>query len=204
VKKGSRDLAQATVEKVIEIYQSDEYSRMCPGKKEYVSVKIEGKKVQKQKRILLINLKEMYEMFKRQAPIHKIGFSKFCELRPRWCVTVASSGAHSVCVCAIHQNVKLMVSALQHLGIKDYKELMSIMVCDVTTRNCMIHQCDQCPGKDAMRMHIMSQFASLEMDDEDIITFKQWATSDRGVSIVTRSETVAESLLMNCADKLKH
>lgn len=190
-KKGSRELPRATVEQVIGFYQSDEYSRMCPGKKEFVSVKIEGQRVQQQKRLLLINLKEMYELFKQKESDHKIGFSKFCELRPRWCVTVASSGAHSVCVCAIHQNVKLLVSCLHHLSIKDYKQLMSIMVCDVTSRNCMIHQCEECPGKEALRIHIMSLFASVEMDEEDIISFKQWATSDHGVSIVTRSETVA-------------
>ena len=29
----------------------------------------------------------------------------------KWCVTVSSSGTHSVCVCTIHQNTKLLVDA---------------------------------------------------------------------------------------------
>jgi len=61
---------------------------MCPGQKEFISVKIGGHKVQKQKRLLLLNLSEMYEQFRMKEPDYKIGISKFCELRPRWCVTV--------------------------------------------------------------------------------------------------------------------
>ena len=40
-----------------------------------------------------------------------IGLSKFCSLRPKWCVTISSSGTHSVCVCTVHQNTKLIVVA---------------------------------------------------------------------------------------------
>ena len=40
-----------------------------------------------------------------------IGLSKFCELRPKWCVTVLSSGTHSVCVCNQYQNTKLLVDS---------------------------------------------------------------------------------------------
>lgn len=133
-KKG-KELPQTTIDKVLAFYESDEFSRMCPGK-DSVSVKVNGQKLQKQKRLLLINLKEMHEQFKEKEPQHKIGFSKFCELRPRWCVTVTSRGSHSVCVCAIHQNVKLMVAALERFGTTDYKELI---VCDITSTNCMIH-----------------------------------------------------------------
>lgn len=34
-----------------------------------------------------------------------VGFSKFCELQPKWCIPVGgTSGIHSVCVCEHHQN----------------------------------------------------------------------------------------------------
>ena len=42
----------------------------------------------------------------------KIGLSKFAELRPKECVLAGASGTHNVCVCTIHQNVKLMLSAI--------------------------------------------------------------------------------------------
>ena len=56
---------------------------------------------------------------------YKIGFSTFCELRPKWCVTVAVSGTHVVCVSLTHQNVKLMLPAL--------------IVCAVDAKDCMLH-----------------------------------------------------------------
>ena len=42
----------------------------------------------------------------------KLGFSKFCTFRPKWCVLAGSSGTHSVCVCSIHQNAILLVDAI--------------------------------------------------------------------------------------------
>ena len=80
------------------LYQNDEYSRMCPGKKEYISIKIEGHKEHKQKRLLLVNLKELHlEFLKLGQPI---GFSKFCQLCPKWYITVDSfSGVYTLCLC---------------------------------------------------------------------------------------------------------
>ena len=92
-------LSQETCDKVISFYESDEVSQMCPGQKEFVSVKIGGHKVQKQQRLLLLNLSEMYEQFYIKEPDYKLGISKFCELRPRWCVTVRAKSTHSVYVC---------------------------------------------------------------------------------------------------------
>ena len=42
--------------------------------------------------------------------MEKIGFSKFAELYPQHCVLAEASGTHAVCVCTIHQNVKLMMT----------------------------------------------------------------------------------------------
>jgi hypothetical protein len=64
-------------------YESQENSRMMPGIK--VSL---GKGVSKQKILLLCNLQELFALFKKQYPMEKIGFSMFCSLRPKWCITV--------------------------------------------------------------------------------------------------------------------
>ena len=50
-------LNPAVKERVQSFYENDNYSRMCPGKKEFVSVRIDDKREHKQKRLLLINLK---------------------------------------------------------------------------------------------------------------------------------------------------
>ena len=44
----------------------------------------------------------------------KVGFSKFADFHPKHCVLAGASGTHSVCVCTIHQNVKLMMLGIQH------------------------------------------------------------------------------------------
>ncbi|MGR0260894.1 hypothetical protein ACUWCL_29190, partial [Klebsiella pneumoniae] len=62
------------------------------GKKDCVSVKVDGKKITKQKRLVLCNLNELYVAFKAANLDCKIGRSKFCSLRPKWCILVGASG----------------------------------------------------------------------------------------------------------------
>ena len=106
-------------------YQDDEYSRQMPGKKDCVSV---GNGKHEQKRLVLCNLSEMHAAFKEKYPNVKVGFSKFCSLRPKWCVLAGSSGTHSVCVCSIHQNAILLVDAID--WDYTYKDLIQKVVCD--------------------------------------------------------------------------
>lgn len=58
---------------------------------------------------------------------NELSFSKFCDIRPKWCITVGASGSHSVCVCAIHQNVKLMLASAT--AIQDDYKLMKKKNC---------------------------------------------------------------------------
>ena len=60
----------------------------------------------------LCNLQELYTAFKEKHPNVNIGFSKFCALRPKWCVLAGSKMTQSVCVCNAHQNVVLPVDTM--------------------------------------------------------------------------------------------
>lgn len=93
-------------------YECDDISRCMPGIKDFVSVTENGIKIHKTKRLLLGNLREVYAMFQEKHGQHKIGLSKFCELRPKNVVLADACGAHNVCVCTKHQNVKLMIHAI--------------------------------------------------------------------------------------------
>ena len=73
-------------------------------------MKKDGTRQHVQKRLVLSNLREVHREFKERFPDCKVGFSKFAEPRPKHCVLAGVSGTHSVCVYAIHQNVKLMSS----------------------------------------------------------------------------------------------
>ena len=112
----------------------------------------------------MINLKELHLEFKKGTDI-KIGFSNFCELRPKWCIPVGSaSGAHSVCVCKYHQNAKLIVFAIP--GVTDYKELIEMVVCDIENRDCMLHSRENYPSIDMLKNFLTTKFEKI--DDNDV------------------------------------
>ena len=113
--------SQEIILKVQLFYESDDVSTMMLGQKDSNSVKIEGQTHIRQKRLIIGNLKDVFRNFARQNPNIKIGLSKFCSLRPPHCIVAGSGGTHTVCVCPIHENMKLMASGkhlLMHIHIK--------------------------------------------------------------------------------------
>ena len=66
--KPGPSLLPETVDIVHAFYESDDISRVMPGKKDFVSVKQEGKRVHVQKRLILSNLREVYHEFKEKCP----------------------------------------------------------------------------------------------------------------------------------------
>ena len=172
-KKPSHVIDENVIKCVQDFYQNDEHSRMMPGKKDCVSVRqADGKKINIQKRLILCNLKELYTAFKEKHNL-KIGFSKFADLRPKFCVLAGGSGTHSVCVCVTHQNVKLMLSALKMKF--DYKILLSTMVCDIENETCMLSQCEKCPGTNEVLRLLQESWDDFDSE----IIFKQWVSVDR-------------------------
>ena len=78
---------------------------MCFDAKEFKSVKVNGVKVQKQKKLLLLNIKELFQEFQKKYPLIKIGLSKTFDLRSKWVVVVVGRARSTV-------NVKSMRSVL--------------------------------------------------------------------------------------------
>ena len=82
-------LSHETREPVIEFYARDDISRMMPGKADYITVKNpDGTKENKQKRHLIMTVREACRAFKDNYPEIKVGKSKFAELRPKHTLTV--------------------------------------------------------------------------------------------------------------------
>ena len=76
--KPGNPLPERKKQLVSDVYLSDEISRMLPGRKDCVSfMNAERKRVTRQKRLLLCNLKEAYQHFKSVHPDAKVGFSTF-------------------------------------------------------------------------------------------------------------------------------
>ena len=106
------------------------------GKKGYTSISINQ---HMQKRLIPGNLVELHKAFKTKFLTEKIGFSKFCSLKPIWCVAAGSSGTHSVCVCTLHQNIILSTNVMKWDFA--YQELISKLKCNLNNNACMI--CDK-------------------------------------------------------------
>ena len=131
---------------VCTFYESEDVSRMMPGKKDYVSVRTSDGRVHVQKKLILCNLRELYQLFKDNHPNEKIGFSTFASLRPKHCVLAGGSGTHSVCVCTFHQNVKLMMHGvkLPELRARDgtcfetYNHCIAHVICNPPQPKCYI------------------------------------------------------------------
>lgn len=183
-KIGSKSIDQKTIERVHEFYCSEKISRPCPGIREYVSHKINGEKVKIQRRLILMNLNEAFQIFKTENPEHKIGFSKFAAVRPKQCVLAGSThGIHTTCVCVYHQNPKLIFESLKgQFDLKQYKfetyrDMMNMLLCKKATEECRLNQCKQCPGIAGNDDESGLGSILFQMIDEEIyenISFKQW------------------------------
>ena len=132
-----------------------------------------------QKRLLLMNIDELYSKYKDYCSnsllMKSCGRSKFFMLRPDNVVEVGSKGTHNVCVCEKHQNVKLMIDALSRCIVEKYL-MMDKLVCDVKAQKCMMNRCENCPGRQSLRPHIVELIG-----DREVIKYKMWISTDRSM-----------------------
>ncbi|KAL5518139.1 hypothetical protein EMCRGX_G003822 [Ephydatia muelleri] len=89
--RSGKTLSDDTVQLVKLFYLNDSVSRVMPGKKDCVSIVVDGEKEAVQKRLLLCNLGEAYKQFQSDHPDVKIGLTKFTELRPKNVVLAGAS-----------------------------------------------------------------------------------------------------------------
>jgi hypothetical protein len=87
---------------------------------------------------------------------------------------------HAVCVCTIHQNVKLMISFaksydLTEKGVKSYVNCLAKIICYVPSESCHYGDCEMCPGTDNPIKNINLRF----QDNVGNITYRLWVTTDR-------------------------
>ena len=154
----------------------------------------EGKRVSRQKRLLLCNLKEAYHHFKSIHPDIRVGFSTFASLRPKECILAGASGTHSVCVCTLHQNTKLMFigSKLPSLSeqILHYRHCLAAIMCNSPSRDRYLNKCAQYPGTESLQERLQKI-----MDENlvDSIQYHQWTQTDRS-NLITVVQPVEEFL----------
>jgi hypothetical protein len=198
-----RTISEEEKKIVTDFYLNDKYSRMQPGMKDVVSVKVVPgeKKIKLQKKLLLLNIDELYAKYKdycvAKLCMKPCGKSKFYELRPKNVIEVGASGAHNECVCEKHENVKLMIDAISH----DCEKLllMDKLVCDVSNPECMLNRCDKCLGN----QQLMSHVEKIVTQHQGPVKFKQWESTDRNI-LLDKEMSLNEfiNLLVDKVDKL--
>ena len=114
----------------------------------------------------LSNLQELYKNYilQRKHPDVNIGFSKFCTLRPEWCVLAGWLTNELHCVCSAHQNVVLLVD-LMYWDLT-YKYLIKKIVCNPNSNKCMIHWRESCPGTAILKEFLDQELKEHEDDEE--------------------------------------
>ena len=110
-------------------------------------------------------MQELYTTSKEKHPNVKIGFSKLCTLRSKWCVLAGSKMTHSVCVCSAHQNPALLVDALY--WDLAYKDLIMKIAGNTESNKRIMHWCEFRPGTATLK-EFLDQEVNEHGDDEKI------------------------------------
>ncbi|KAI9551262.1 hypothetical protein GHT06_002335 [Daphnia sinensis] len=176
-----RIITEDDIQRMVDFYTSDEYTRQLPGIKNVKSIKQGNKRVKVQKRLLLMNLNELYAEYKKQSTVlgyQTFGFSVFASKRPANVVTVGSSGTHS-----------------RHC-------FMDKIVCSVSNKTCMVDRCSSCPGEAALHEFLIE----LTTEEDDDISYKKWTQTDgtKLETITEDKEEFIESLVKMISKLTKH
>ncbi|XP_057332044.1 uncharacterized protein LOC130671921 [Microplitis mediator] len=203
--KLGRALSEGSQLKIQNFYNSDDVSVNMPGKKDYVSIKNEdGSRSQVQKRLILSNLKELYQCYRDEYPEEKVGFSKFASFRPKHCVLAGTSGTHTICVCISHQNIKLMMlgANLKKLTqemvkpLTEYNDCLNFIMCQSPSAECYFGTCRDCPSIEVLNDVLTKIFDGNEIES---INYKFWISTPR-CSLETLSKSTYDFIEKFCAD----
>ena len=102
---------------------------------------------------------------------------------------------HTVCVCATHQNVKLMIAgarleALTEGEFRDYNDFLAYIQCNPPTADCANGICEECRGTEPLKVELS---AIMEENAVESAQYIQWVNTDRA-NLETHIVPVADFL----------
>ena len=149
-------------------YFRENVSQIMQGKKDSFCCQSRRReaRTQTEKKLILSNLKEAFEQFRSKNHQTMVGFSKCAEMRQQECVLASSSGTYSVCVCTLHNIVRLvMVGAkLSHLTECDevprqhYRHCLSKRQCNPPSLDYLLHKCKLCQFGEIFQEVLLNEF----------------------------------------------
>ena len=167
-------IPEQVLDDVRAFYQRDDISRMCPGKKDYISIKTDQGRERHQKRLLLMNISEAHSLFCQDFGEGVIGLSKFAEIRPKYVMTMTAR-SQDVCLCRYHENVGLIATSLHKHCTEipsNPNDLVKMTLCDLMREECVDRKCDNCGVAPSLDIFLQ------DVDENLDTTYYQWVTSD--------------------------
>ncbi|OWR46733.1 hypothetical protein KGM_215427 [Danaus plexippus plexippus] len=155
-------LTQEVQQKVIDFFEQDDVSRMCPSKRD--SVKHNG--IKKQRRVLLHTVKNLVSKFVKETGI-VLSYSTLLRAKPFW-VVAPKARDRETCLCVKHANFeeKLNAKELKHASIEEF---IKQYTCDVKSHDCMNSLCEKC------------KIPEFELgDNRDSLTYFTWNEPGHG------------------------
>ncbi len=142
----------------------------------------------------------MYQLFIQENPQVIISLSSFQDLRP--CnVLYKSVTPQNVCVCIYHENIALLLKALneQINGLKSIglNSFIKLLVCDDTQETCMSTNCNQ------SSFNFKNKIEDNIIDPSTIIKWSLWSTSPEGRAVKVDYEGTVESFVETLGRKIK-
>lgn len=184
-----------------DFFYRDDVSRQAPGRKDFKTVRDPdtGVKSKKQKRTMVMTIREAFAYFKDINPEINIGRSSFFNLRPTEVLPIADT-PHNVCVCMHHTNYINLLEALNKcLPLpKNYKKVMEMISCDITNEACMSGSCDQCPKG------FWNSFDTTDLERKEI-SWNKWSFINNRPEFIKNTTVCNKALteLKNMTDKFR-
>ncbi|CAF3774578.1 unnamed protein product [Rotaria sp. Silwood1] len=180
--RGNKPLDDDTVQLVVQFYLQDGISRVSSNTKDVLKIKNELVPV----RFMEMSIQEALRKFYNEYPNVKVGKSMFYCLKPR---QVKISSPHETCICQTHENMSLLLHALNNylqkkssvdnrLSNITVSNLIDLMVCNIPAEDCFLGACDQCNDR-SPSLILKGHFNTIDEDDK--WSWSSWKTSNRKV-----------------------
>ena len=194
-------LDEDTKNKICSFYLRDDISWQAPGRKDRVIIRerdANGKKIKiyMQCKYMLMSLAEAHQLYLEENPDYCVGRSKFCQLRPKN-IKLFDKMPHSVCVCMYHENIRLLLNALENCTElpSSTTAFTNSIVCDPSSKECMTLECNTCQNN-------ISNYEPVGEDASLPVNYFQWQKNDKNITKV-EVKSIAEDTFHELKNQLK-